>query len=81
MCRFIGPSQGIANVRITMTDVNGNIRTAITSSFGYYRFTDVAAGGTYIFSASGKRFTFSQPAQVLNINGDNNGINFIGYLN
>jgi subtilisin-like proprotein convertase family protein len=70
--------RGLANVRITMTDATGNVRTMTTSSFGYYRFTDVAAGETYVFSASAKRYTFVQQSCVLNIDEDTDGVNFIG---
>jgi hypothetical protein len=69
--------RGIRNVRITMTDSSGATRTAISTTFGYYCFTDVAAGETYIFTAQGKRFQFSQPSQVFNINEDTMDINFI----
>jgi subtilisin-like proprotein convertase family protein len=69
--------RGIANVRITMIDTTGNVRTTITSSFGYYRFTDVAVGETYVFSANGKRYTFVQPTRVLNVNEDTDEVNFI----
>ncbi|MGI8787750.1 MAG: choice-of-anchor Q domain-containing protein [Pyrinomonadaceae bacterium] len=70
--------RGIAGVRITMTGANGEVRTATTSAFGYYRFTEVAAGATYIFSASGKRYRFAQQSQVLNVIEDMNEVNFIG---
>ena len=73
--------RGIAKVRITIIDAEGNSRTTNTSAFGYYRFTDVAAGATYIISASGKRFTFDQSSQVINLNADNNDVNFVGYAN
>ena len=69
--------RGIRNVVIRMTDTNGNVRTATTTSFGYYRFADVAAGETYIITATGKRFTFSQPSRVLNIVEDTEDVNFI----
>lgn len=71
--------RGIRNVVITITDSSGAIRTAMTTSFGYYRFDDVQAGETYIVTARGKRFTFSQPSQVLNVNDDSTDINFVGY--
>jgi hypothetical protein len=71
--------RGIRNVVITMSDLNGNVRTVTTTSFGYYRFADVVAGETYIITATGKRFTFSQPSQVLNITSDADDFNFIGY--
>ncbi|MGI8639953.1 MAG: choice-of-anchor Q domain-containing protein [Pyrinomonadaceae bacterium] len=69
--------RGIRNVYITMTDLNGNSRLAVSTAFGYYRFEDVAAGETYIISASAKRYLFGQPSQVLNINEDNSDVNFI----
>jgi hypothetical protein len=69
--------RGIANVRLSLTDSNGEVRTATTTSFGYYRFDDVQAGETYILSASGKHYTFSQAVQVLNINEETEAVNFI----
>jgi hypothetical protein len=69
--------RGIRNVRLSLTDSSGLVRTATTTSFGYYRFDDVQAGETYILSAIGKRYTFSQPVQVLNITGDTSEVNFI----
>jgi predicted outer membrane repeat protein len=70
-------SRGIRNVVVTMTDSNGNIRTATTTSFGYFRFDDVAAGETYIFAARGKRFSFGQNTQVHSIMEDTSNINFV----
>ena len=69
--------RGIRNVVIRLTDASGNVRTAVTTTFGYYRFADVAAGETYTITAKGKRFTFSQSSQVLNIDDDTNEVNFI----
>ena len=69
--------RGIRNVRLSLTDSNGQVRTATTTSFGYYHFEDVQVGETYILSASGKHYTFSQPLQVLNINGETDAVDFI----
>ncbi len=68
--------RGIRNVQITLTDSEGNIRTAKTTAFGYYRFADIAAGQTYIINAKTKRFTFSQPILVVNAGQDLTEINF-----
>ncbi len=65
------------NVLLSLTDSSGQVRTATTTAFGYYRFDDVQAGETYILSAIGKRYTFSQPTQVLNVNEDAAEVNFI----
>ena len=76
--RVITPQgRGIRNVVITMTDSQGNSRTATTTSFGYYRFEEVAAGETFIFAARGKRFTFEQNSQVHSIMENTNNINFV----
>lgn len=69
--------RGIRNVVITITNSEGNVRTARTSAFGNYRFKDVNAGETYIISAKGKRYTFTQPSQILNINEETVDVNFI----
>lgn len=59
--------RSISRARITMTDFNGIIRTAITSIFGYYRFRDVETGETYVISAKAKGYAFTQPTQVVNL--------------
>ena len=51
--------RGIANARVAITDQNGDVRTARTNSFGYYRFDDVAAGQTYIFNVTHKSYQFT----------------------
>lgn len=69
---------GIMNIRLSLTDSYGNVKTATTDSSGNYRFDDVQVGQTYILSATGKHYTFSQSVQVLNINEETNQVNFIG---
>ena len=69
--------RGIRNVLVTLTASNGESRTVISSTFGYFRFSEVAAGETYILSVRSKRFTFSQPSQVISITEDIDGINFV----
>ena len=71
--------RGIRNVVILMTDGGGQIKTAITGSFGFYSFPDVQAGETYVLTARGKRFTFVQQSQVISINDDNFDVNFTGF--
>jgi len=68
--------RGIRNAVITITDTNGTSRTIRTGDFGYYRFEDVAAGETYIFSISAKRFRFNQNTQAVFIVEERNDIDF-----
>lgn len=72
--------RGIRNVVITMTDSTGAARTATTTSFGYYRFDDVAPGETYILTAKGRRVAFNQPSRVLNVGEDMHDADFIGNM-
>jgi hypothetical protein len=71
--------RAIRGVVVSLTDSDGNVRTATTTSFGYYRFENVATGETYIISAKGKRFTFEQSSRVFSANDDVADVNFIGY--
>jgi Carboxypeptidase regulatory-like domain/HYR domain len=70
--------RAIRNASITMTDSDGELRTASTDENGNYQFTDVQVGGTYIFSVRAKNYNFIQTAQVININAEVTDINFIG---
>ena len=68
--------RGIRNAVVTMTDQSGAIRTTRTTALGRFRFTEVAAGETYIFTVKGKRFEFTQPTQVLNVGEETTEVNF-----
>jgi hypothetical protein len=51
--------QAIRGAIVTITDDGGRMQTAITSSFGYYRFENVSIGRTYVITAGAKRYTFT----------------------
>ena len=53
---------GIGGVRLTLLDTFGRAYQAISSPFGYFKFNDVAAGQTYILSASSKQYQFGARA-------------------
>jgi len=59
---------GIRNIRVTLTGANGQNRTTITGSFGYFRFDEVTAGETYVLTAVGKRFEFVP--QIITVSDD-----------
>jgi hypothetical protein len=69
--------RGIRNVWVTMTSGNGLLRTAVSSSFGYFTFENVPVGEAYIFTVSAKRYQFSEGVQVFSVYEDVNDINFI----
>ena len=73
--------RGITKVRVTLTDAAGNSRTALTSSFGYYRFEEVEAGQTYILSVASKRFRFDPPSRVVSVVDEVTDIDFVAEPN
>jgi hypothetical protein len=57
--------RAVSKARVTLTNQDGEVRSALTSIFGYYRFETVAAGETYVITVQHKRYVFS--AQVINV--------------
>lgn len=51
--------------RLTLTDDTGNSRVVTTSRFGYFKFTDVEAGRTYILKIEHRGHSFSNPSRLL----------------
>lgn len=66
--------RGIARATVQMIDQNGNVRTAITNPFGFYRFDDVSTGDNYIFNVFAKNYRFN--SQVLNVLNNLQELNF-----
>lgn len=59
--------RGIRNAVITLTDSSGTRRTALTGSFGHFRFTNVLVGETYILTVSSKSFVFLNPMRIITV--------------
>lgn len=55
---------GIGDAVITLSAQDGSTRIARSSSFGYFRFDEVAVGETYLISISSKRYRFAQATIV-----------------
>lgn len=70
---------GARNVQITITFPTGEIRTAASGTFGYYRFAEIPVGGTYIISVAAKKFAFSQPSQIRQVQDDLQDVDFIAH--
>lgn len=52
----------VSSTRVKITDTNGESRTTLSTSLGYYRFYDVQVGQTYIITVDSKRYTFTPTA-------------------
>lgn len=59
--------RGLRNVKLSLTDQGGNVRTALTSSLGYYRFDDIEAGQTVVITIAAKGYLFPNPTRILTI--------------
>lgn len=56
------------------SEMAGVTHSAITGSFGYYSFSEVEAGSTYVFFVSSKRYTFDP--RVIYVTEDIEDLNF-----
>lgn len=67
---------GLRNATVVLTDVLGVKRTATTSSFGVYQFSDIPLGNTYTMGVSSKRYRFA--ARIFDISGNLANFDFTG---
>jgi hypothetical protein len=75
--RVLNGRRGVARAKVTLSDSSGVVRSAITNSFGFYQFTEVPVGDTYIFEVRSKQYSFAP--QVLNVIENVSDLNFIGH--
>lgn len=68
---------GIRNVVLTIVNSRGESRMTVTGSLGYYRFTDIEVGDTYIITVSAKKFEFNNSVQFVLVNNEMSDIDFI----
>ncbi len=68
---------GIRNAKIVLTGPDGVTKLAVTSSFGYYRFDDIAAGENYVVRVASKRYVFANPTRVIAVNDDLTEVDFV----
>ena len=60
--------RGISNARIILTDENGQTLTAVSNGFGYFSFSDIQSGETYVLNVNHKQYQFA--AQVITVQED-----------
>jgi len=58
--------RGIQNATVTLTDQDGEIHRATSSSFGNFRFEGLTAGQTVVVTVGSKRFSFAPRVVTLN---------------
>jgi hypothetical protein len=77
--RVVTPSgRGIGMTTVTVS--GGNLPrpiTALTNPFGYYTFAELEAGQAYSVSVSAKGVTFANPIQIVTVQDDIAGVDFM----
>jgi len=71
---------GISKVVVSLTAQDGTVRIAMTNPFGYYTFTQVEIGETYIVSPAHKRYAFSPESRVYSHFDEVSNLGFSGEL-
>lgn len=70
--------RGIAGVRINVTSgMTGEIRSALSNSFGYYRVDDLVVGELYLVNAVHKRYQFADGSRTISLDDNLNGYDFV----
>ena len=71
--------RGLRNVKVTVSggQISG-IRTAVTSTFGYFSINGLRAGEVYVVSVGSRRLVFETPARVVSLSEDAMDVNFVG---
>lgn len=67
--------RAISNATITLTNSLGETFTRQANPSGRFVFESLAAGETYIFNVTAKRYTFA--AQIITVTEDLTGVNFV----
>ena len=69
---------GLRGVSVTLVDVTtGEVRSAITNTFGYYTFRDMTVNDFYRMSVSSKRYVFDTPVRSFTLTEDLAGMDFV----
>jgi hypothetical protein len=74
---LIADGRGIPNAQVSIEDKSGNVRTALTSSFGYYRFETVEVGQAYVISVAAKRYAFDNPVRTITVIEELTDVDFV----
>ena len=68
--------RGLRNAIVSITDSQGVVRTARTSSFGFFSFDNVSTGGTYTIRVLSKNYRYAP--QTVRVDGNLTLLDFVG---
>lgn len=67
-----------ARAILTLNDGTNEARYAVTNTFGYYRFTGLTAGRSYVIAVNAKAIRFKNPSMMVEATDSLYDVNFIG---
>ena len=67
--------RAVPRARVSIANVHGTSRMALTNPFGYYRFTDVFPGLSYVFTVTDRRYLFN--ARIVTVQDEMPGLDFV----
>ena len=67
--------RGVRNAEVVLVSSDGTIRSARTSSFGYFEITDITSGQTVVVSVLSKRYSF--PTRTISLQDNATEIDFV----
>jgi predicted outer membrane repeat protein len=71
---IVGKGVGLTNAVVTLIDAQGNTRSTVSSSFGFYSFDNITVGQNVVLYVSSKRYQFE--TQSLWVTEDVGDLNF-----
>ena len=69
--------RSIKRATLSLTDEKGVTRTAVSNTFGYYRFDQVKSGSAYVLQVAAARYTFADPVRLIDAGSDVQGMDFV----
>jgi hypothetical protein len=71
---LVWDGRAVSRATVTIMDPKGESQYAVTNPFGYFRFTDVSAGATYVVTVKHKIYTFGP--KIISVNEDLTDLTF-----
>ena len=73
----INTGQGLVNAIVSIADGSGFLRTARTSSFGYYQIDEIPVGRNYVLRVESRHYTFAP--MIINVADNLTEVDFMGW--
>ena len=68
--------KGIGRAMVSINDMTGHSKVAVTNPFGYYHLANITVGLAYVLQVSGKHFIYSRGTRTIEVMDDVSDIDF-----